>query len=176
MNTQKVQELINKEIAELHSRIGGKAARKQYTPAKWQLAKLTELGIIDLMPAGFGHSDASAVIEAATTKGTAVFNAYGEGEAISASELTTAVNEVEPETTEIDALNSGVVFEAQDKIGNTVFASEAGGGEIGYLISWHKGAMPAHATESYDTLEATAVAMKAITGDLHAWQQVGYSE
>lgn len=99
MNKQKVQQLINQEIAELHARIGGKAARKQYAPAKWQIAKLTELGILDLMPVGFGHSDASAVIEAATTKGTAVFNAYGEGEEIPASELNQAMNEVETEKT-----------------------------------------------------------------------------
>lgn len=100
MNKQKVQELINQEIAELHARIGGKAARKQYAPAKWQIAKLTELGIIDLMPAGFGHSDADVVIKAATTEKTAIFNAYGEGETVLATDLYKAINEAEPEVTE----------------------------------------------------------------------------
>lgn len=175
MNSQKVQELINKEIAELHSRIGGKAARKQYQPAKWQIAKLTELGILDLMPKGFGHSDADAVIKAATTKGTAVFNAYGEGEEIAATDLNQAIEETKTETIEIELLNSGVVFEAQDSIGNDVFVKDSGFGE-GYSISWHKGEMPAHAVEYYHTIEEVAAEMKKITGDLRTWKQVDYSE
>lgn len=66
---------------------------RQYAPAKWQVTKLTELGIIDLMPAKFGHSDASAVIEAATAAKTAVMNAYGEGDEIAASKLYKLMNE-----------------------------------------------------------------------------------
>lgn len=78
-------------------------------------------------------------------------------------------------TKKVSLLNSGVVFEAQDGAGNDIFAKNAGPGE-GYSISWHQGEMPAHATESYETLEAVAVAMKAITGDLRTWKQVDYSE
>ncbi len=60
---------------------------KQYKIAKWQEAKLEELGIIDMMPnapyrAGYiGHSDAKAVIEAAEDSGktTGGFDANSEG-------------------------------------------------------------------------------------------------
>lgn len=140
MNTQKVQELINKEIAELHSRIGGKAARKQYAPAKWQIAKLTELGIIDLMPAGFGHSDACAVIKAATTKGTAVFNAYGEGEAVPASELNQAVNEVEPVIETEKTFQKGQEIEVKSR---TAYQHLSGGAVINPMV--------AHELDGYKT-------------------------
>lgn len=95
MNSSKVQSEIQKIISELHTRIGGKAACKQYSPAKWQIEKLTELGILELMPTKFGHSDADAVIKAATASRTAIMNAAGEGEEIAASDLYLAINEVE---------------------------------------------------------------------------------
>lgn len=95
MNREKVQQIINRIIEENRTRIGAKAARKQYKPGKAQMEKLTALGIIDLMPAGYGFSDADAVINAANEKATAVFNAAGEGEAIAASDLYLALNEVE---------------------------------------------------------------------------------
>ncbi len=91
MNSSKVQTIINQIILENRTRIGAKAVRKQYAVAKWQIAKLTELGIIDFMPTGFGHSDAKAVINEAVQSRTAVFNRYGEGEEVLASALHTAI-------------------------------------------------------------------------------------
>lgn len=162
MNTQKVQELINQEIAKLHKQIGGKAARKQYAPAKWQIAKLTDLGIIDLMPEGFGHSDADAVIKAATTVGTAVFNAYGEGEAVPASELNQAVNEAE-----------SVVGQEIEVKARTVYQHLSGGAVVNPMI--------AHELDGYKTTirdifqevmedehgnEVTEVIIETATGEL----------
>lgn len=100
MNSEKVQTIITEIISELHNRIGGKAARKQYVPAKHQIEDLTRLGILELMPKGFGHADAKAVIEEAQRGKTAVMNAYGEGETIGASKLYQAINEVEAEVSE----------------------------------------------------------------------------
>lgn len=94
MNSEKVQTIINQIISDLHTRIGGKAARKQYPVAKHQITTLTELGIIEFMPKGFGHADAKAVIEEAQRSSTSVMNAYGEGETIGASALYQAINEV----------------------------------------------------------------------------------
>jgi hypothetical protein len=58
-----------------------KGGRRQYAAAKWQSEKLTELGILHLMPQGFGHSDANAVIEAATTGKTTTIGWNGNGDA-----------------------------------------------------------------------------------------------
>src|SRR5690606_3383420 len=90
MNTSKVQTIINQLIAD-QQKI--QVTRKQYPVAKRQIEKLTELGIIDLMPAKFGYTDAAVVIEAATNGKTAVMNAYGEGEEIGASDLYLALHE-----------------------------------------------------------------------------------
>ena len=77
-------------------------------------------------------------------------------------------------TRKVSEIKYGVVFEAKDRIGNTIYAKEVSSVEEGdlYQISWHRGLMPAHATESYATIEAVAVAMKNITGDLRVWKQV----
>ncbi len=58
-----------------------KGGRRQYPAAKWQTEKLAELGILHLMPQGFGHSDATAVIEAATAGKTATIGWNGNGDA-----------------------------------------------------------------------------------------------
>ncbi len=87
MDSSKAQKEINRIISELHERIGAKAARKQYPVGKAQRAELERLGLLDLMPAGFGHSDAAAVLAEAAQGWTAVFNAEGEGEEIPATEL-----------------------------------------------------------------------------------------
>ncbi len=101
MNTEKVQQEISNIISELHTRIGGKAARKQYPVAKHQMATLEELGILDLMPSGFGHSDAKAVIEAAQADEQVGFNSYGEGDVTSASsKLYDLLHEANEEETE----------------------------------------------------------------------------
>lgn len=92
MNTSKAQTIINQLIADQQKR---QVTRKQYPVAKHQITKLTELGIIDLMPAKFGYTDAAVVIEAATNGKTAVMNAYGEGEEIGASDLYLALHEEE---------------------------------------------------------------------------------
>lgn len=85
------QEIINQIIKENTEKIGYKAARKQYPAGKAQIVTLSELGIINLMPKGFGHSDAAAVIAEANRVKTAVFNAYGEGEVVPASDLNIAI-------------------------------------------------------------------------------------
>jgi hypothetical protein len=102
MNSEKVQTIITEIISEFHSRIGGKAARKQAPVAKHQIKTLTELGILELMPKGFGHGDARVVIEAAQDAGgkqIGGFNAYGEGDVTTshASALYQAINEIEPQ-------------------------------------------------------------------------------
>lgn len=90
MNTSKVQQIINQLIEEKQIHYA-----RQYPVAKHQLAKLEELGILNLMPAKFGHTDAAVVIEAATASKSAVMNAYGEGEETAASDLYAALHEVE---------------------------------------------------------------------------------
>lgn len=113
MNREKAQTIINQIISDLHERIGGKAARKQYAPAKHQIATLEQLGIIDLMPKGFGHSDAKAVIEEAQRGESTVMNAYGEGVEVGASDLYNAINEVE-----IIAVVEAVEIAAGDELDN----------------------------------------------------------
>jgi hypothetical protein len=95
MNTQKAQNEINKLV--LKNRL-----ERQYPASKRDLAKLTELGIIDMMPIckhpsckAIGGTDAKRVIEAAEKKPGAVMNAYGEGDEIGASALWLALNEAE---------------------------------------------------------------------------------
>jgi hypothetical protein len=95
MNASKVRSEIEKVIAENRTNMTGKQVRKQFAPGKAQIAKLTELGILDLMPQGFGFSDADAVIRAATESKSAIMNAYGEGEEVPASALNQAVNQTE---------------------------------------------------------------------------------
>jgi hypothetical protein len=64
MNTEAVKQEITNILSEVKQ-----PSRKQYPVAKHQIATLTELGLIELMPAGFGHTDARVVIEAATNSG-----------------------------------------------------------------------------------------------------------
>lgn len=122
MNSEKVQTIITEIVSELHNRIGGKAARKQYPPAKHQIETLTQLGILELMPKGFGHSDAKAVIEAAQTGGKMVggFNADGEGDVTTskASKLYQAIHEVEvaPVVTETIESNQFIISEIDNEI------------------------------------------------------------
>lgn len=99
MNRSKVQATITEMIEEYRNN-AGKWARNQYPASKTQIAKLTELGLIEFMPNApyekhIGHSEAKLVIEAASKSDTALFNAYDEGEAVAASELHTAINEDE---------------------------------------------------------------------------------
>lgn len=92
MDRIKVQQKIQKIISDLHSEIGAKASRKQYPAARWQIERLQALDILDLMPCGFGHSDATAVLKEAEASPSAVFNAEGEGEDIPASTLHQAIH------------------------------------------------------------------------------------
>lgn len=93
MNTETVKNEIQKIITENRNRIGGKAARKQYAPGKAQIAELTMMGIVGLMPKGYGFADASAVLSEAKQSKTAVMNRAGEGEEIAASVLYTLLNQ-----------------------------------------------------------------------------------
>ena len=92
MNAIKVQTLINQLIAEQQER---QVTRKQYPVSKAQIAKLTELGILNLMPAKFGYTDAAVVIEAATTAKSAIMNAFGEGEEVPANPLNVALTAID---------------------------------------------------------------------------------
>lgn len=95
MNADAVKAEILNVIADAHTRMTGRQIRKQYAPGKAQIATLTELGILDYMPEGFGFSDADAVIRAASASASAsaIMNAYGEGEEVPASALNKALNE-----------------------------------------------------------------------------------
>lgn len=103
MNETKVREQISQLITEQQKR---QVTRKQYPVAKNQIAKLTELGILHLMPEKFGYTDAAVVIEAATDAGKTVggFNVYGEGDVTKTqpSALYTAINETEETTSDDD--------------------------------------------------------------------------
>lgn len=85
------------EITNLLSKVS-QPSRKQYPVAKHQIATLTELSLIDLMPLGFGYTDAAVIIEAAQDVETSIFNQSGEGESVPASKMNKLVNKVEQET------------------------------------------------------------------------------
>lgn len=96
MNRQAVKAEIQNVITEARSHMTPKQIRKQYAPGKAQQQALTDLGIIDLMPEGYGFSDAAAVIRAAREAVSGEVSAYGEGEG-TASKLYTLLNEIDPE-------------------------------------------------------------------------------
>lgn len=98
MNT----EAVKQEITSILSTVK-QPSRKQYPVAKHQIATLTELSLIELMPAGFGFTDAAAVISAAQDAGG---KQIGEGDAATISNasklytlLQTAekIEEIQPE-------------------------------------------------------------------------------
>jgi len=105
MNREAVQNEINSIIETAQKNIGGRNARKQYPASKAQIATLTELGIIELMPNApysrtIGSSDAKAVIAEAQDSG----KVYGDGYTVdasrsSASKLYTLLNENEVDET-----------------------------------------------------------------------------
>lgn len=103
MNIKKVQQLINQEITEHRNLIGGKMAREQYAVTYWQIGRLTDLGILHLMPAIFGHSDADAVIKNATRGTNAAMRRAVEGQAIPTHPLCLAINEVEETEADLKA-------------------------------------------------------------------------
>lgn len=112
MNADAIKTEITNIITEFRASIRN---ARQYAPAKWQLAKLQELGIAELMPAKFGHGDAGAVITAAEQGKSGVINAYGEGDDLSASKLYKLLHEVEAvteiETVKVTADADGEDFE-----------------------------------------------------------------
>lgn len=89
MNSTKAQEEIN-NLIEATARKSKHA--RQYPPAKHQIKALEELGILDMMPAGFGYTDAAVVIEAANRSASEIYH-HDESETISASALYEALNE-----------------------------------------------------------------------------------
>lgn len=97
MNETKIREQINQLIADQQKL---QVTRKQYPVAKNQIAKLTELGILHLMPEKFGYTDAAVVIEAAISGKQTFATAYGEGEEAPASPLFVAINEATDELSE----------------------------------------------------------------------------
>jgi hypothetical protein len=114
MNSEKVQTIITETIETFRKSI---RHARQYAPAKHQIATLTELGIIDLMPKNFGHGDAGAIIKEAQRGATSVMDANGEGSEIKASALYQAMNEVEavaPDTVFVGmttiGYNTGKIF------------------------------------------------------------------
>lgn len=78
MNT----ETVKQEITNILSTVS-QPSRKQYPVAKHQIATLTELGLIELMPVGFGYTDAATVISAAQDAGG---KQIGEGDTATSSE------------------------------------------------------------------------------------------
>lgn len=136
MNSEKVQQEITNVLSTVKQ-----ATHKQYPPAKHQMTKLTELGILELMPTKFGYTDAATVIEAATNSGKMVegVTAYGEGDETrtSASALYLAINETE-ETPEV-AHNGHTIIISQNNNGYAVelvlsngFETEQNGGYSTY--------------------------------------------
>ena len=111
MNRTKVQEIISKEIEDYQKSIRWS---RQHAPAKWQIEKLTELGLIDLMPAKFGHGDAGQIIKLAEEKDSYVFNAMGEGAETAGSDLNKALNEVEETTDEPETVETEQSFKVGD--------------------------------------------------------------
>lgn len=79
--TAEITTEVSKIVAELRSSLP-KGGRKQYPPAKHQITTLTELGLIEAMPRGFGYQDAAEVIRQATSgsRTDGAMNASGEGE------------------------------------------------------------------------------------------------
>jgi hypothetical protein len=65
MNSIKAQQIITHIIAEQQKQ---QVTRKQYPVAKHQINTLETLGILNLMPAKFGYTDAAKVIDAAQNK------------------------------------------------------------------------------------------------------------
>ena len=134
MNATKVQEEITSIIEKFHKTLHPRQISRQYPPAKHQIATLTELGIIELMPSNFGHGDAKAVIEAAQQSDSAIMNAFGEGEEIAGSALNQQMNEEKRELTrkekslvamhlhELEILRSDYT-RAKKKYGNTYFVT-----------------------------------------------------
>lgn len=85
---------VKQEITNILSTVK-QPSRKQYPVAKHQIASLTELGLIELMPASFGYTDAATIISAAKDAGG---KQIGEGDTATnsdASKLYTLLNEVE---------------------------------------------------------------------------------
>ena len=95
MNRDAVKTQIQKVIDTLHKELSGKAVRNQYKVGKAQNQALTDLGIIDLMPVGFGFADADFVIREARDGADVVMNVHGEGENSPSSVLYKLINAVE---------------------------------------------------------------------------------
>lgn len=112
MNSEAVKTEIQNVITANTERIGYKAARKQYAAGKAQIATLTALGIIDLMPAKFGFSDADAVISAAQDSGKTVVDSFDSATKLNASALYTLLNEVDAneETTDEISYNGHTII------------------------------------------------------------------
>lgn len=91
-HTSAIRDEIHSIISELHQRIGERATRKQYPAGKQQIADLKALGIHDLMPSGFGHSDAKVVLEHATTGPHWVGGSTDEGEGSSVRDSGSKLN------------------------------------------------------------------------------------
>lgn len=107
MNEQKVRAEIEKVLEQYKNKVW-----RQYPATKVQIAKLTELGIVDLMPRRakgnvIGNYDAQMVIAAAEDAGgksVGGFTAYGDGDVVrtSASALYEALHESKSATGDED--------------------------------------------------------------------------
>lgn len=93
MNSELVKQEIEKIIA---SEVN--AAWRQYPAGVAQKEELTELGIIDLMPADFGHADAKVILEALQEKVTGNFDDV----VTFKSKLMELINEVEENINIVD--------------------------------------------------------------------------
>jgi len=89
MNEQAVKTEIEKIVST------NKNIRRQYPVARHQEKTLTELGIINLMPVGYGYTDAAKVIEAAQDAGKEFVNNFDDVTKTDASTLYALLNEPE---------------------------------------------------------------------------------
>lgn len=102
-------ELVKQEIAKIISEEVN-ASWRQYPAAKHQIKTLTELGIIDLMPANFGHTDAKVVIEATEDK---TFENNYDDTTIVKSHLMELINEAEFVAMTTIGQGTGMIFLAE---------------------------------------------------------------
>lgn len=124
MTSNEITAEVQKIVTDLRARLP-KGGRKQYPAAKHQIATLTNLGLIDAMPRGFGYQDAAEVITQATSgrRNEGALNAEGEGDewAVEASTLYTLLN---PNSVEAASHDEYTGRDELDDLIDAVYAAE----------------------------------------------------
>lgn len=134
-----MNELVKQEISNIISNVN--SPRRQYPVAKHQIVSLTELGIIDLMPANFGYTDAAAVIEAAQDAGGKQFGEGDTATSSNASKLFQLLNAPEETTPPTENIGGGELTEITEESIDALLARKEslnyGKEEIEYAVSCH---------------------------------------